>query len=99
MIVDGKPFLILGAQCNNSSAWPAMLPKVWLAAEALHVNTLEIPVYWEQSEPQLHNYDYSVVDAIITQARKRDLRLVLFVVCHVEKRIESIHAAVDETAA
>ena len=23
MVVDGKPFLILGAQINNSSSWPA----------------------------------------------------------------------------
>jgi hypothetical protein len=77
LIVDGEPFLILGAQCNNSSAWPAMLPKVWSAMEALHVNTLEIPIYWEQFEPQPGKYDYSVVNAIITQARERNLRLVL----------------------
>ena len=77
LMVDGQPFLILGAQCNNSSAWPAMLPKVWSAMEALHVNTLEIPIYWEQFEPQPGKYDYSVIDAIITQARERNLRLVL----------------------
>ena len=29
LIVDGAPFLILGAQCHNSSAWPLTLPKVW----------------------------------------------------------------------
>jgi len=52
LMVDGAPFLILGAQVNNSSAWPAMLPKVWPAMEALHVNTVEIPIYWEQFEPQ-----------------------------------------------
>ena len=46
LIVDGAPFLILGAQCHNSSAWPAMLPKVWPAIEYLHANTLEIPIYW-----------------------------------------------------
>jgi hypothetical protein len=77
LMVDGKPFLILGAQCNNSSAWPAILPKVWSAMEALHVNTLEIPIYWEQFEPQPGKYDYSVIDTIITQARQRNLRLVL----------------------
>jgi hypothetical protein len=43
LIVDGAPFLMLGAQANNSSAWPAMLPKVWPAIEYLHANTLEIP--------------------------------------------------------
>ena len=34
LLVDGAPYLILGAQCHNSSAWPAMLPKVWRAREA-----------------------------------------------------------------
>lgn len=77
LIVDGRPFLILGAQCNNSSAWPAVLPKVWSAMEILNVNTLEIPVYWEQLEPQPGQYDYHIVDTIITQARRHDLRLIL----------------------
>jgi len=77
LIVDGEPFLILGAQCNNSSAWPATLPKVWSAMETLHVNTLEIPIYWEQLEPEPGRYDYSVLDTIIAQAREHGLRLEL----------------------
>ena len=35
LMVDGAPFLVLGAQVNNSSAWPAMLPKVWPAVKKL----------------------------------------------------------------
>ena len=70
LIVDGEPFLILGAQCHNSSAWPAMLPKVWPAIDYLHANTLEIPIYWEQFEPEPGKFDTSVVDTILTQARK-----------------------------
>ena len=31
LMVDGQPFLVLGAQINNSSAWPAVLPQVWQA--------------------------------------------------------------------
>ncbi len=77
LIVDGEPFLILGAQCHNSSAWPAMLPQVWSAMAALDVNTLEIPVYWEQFEPRPGQYDFSVMDTIVTQAREHGLRLVL----------------------
>jgi hypothetical protein len=77
LMVDGAPFLVLGAQANNSSAWPAMLPKVWSAIEYLHANTLEIPIYWEQFEPRPGQYDYSVIDAIINQARERKVRLVL----------------------
>src|ERR1700748_3591039 len=50
LMVDGAPYLMLGVQVNNSSAWPAMLPKVWPAAVELHANTVEMPVYWEQME-------------------------------------------------
>jgi hypothetical protein len=45
--------------------------------ETLGVNTLEIPVYWEQFEPEPGRYDTSVVDTILTEARARGLRLVL----------------------
>ena len=41
LMVDGAPYLMLGAQVNNSSAWPAMLPKVWPTVE----NTLESKDY------------------------------------------------------
>ncbi len=77
LMVDGEPFLILGAQCNNSSAWPATLPDVFPAMKKLNVNTLEIPIYWEQFEPQEGIFDYSVVDEIITRARENNLRVVL----------------------
>ena len=77
LFVDGAPFLILGAQCHNSSAWPALLPKVWPAIDYLRANTLEIPVYWEQFEPEPGRYDTSVVDMIIRQAREHGTRLVL----------------------
>jgi beta-galactosidase GanA len=52
LFVDDAPYLVLGAQVNNSSGWPAMLPKVWPAIEFMHANTVEIPVYWEQFEPR-----------------------------------------------
>ena len=77
LIVDGAPFLMLGAQCHNSSAWPAMLPKVWPAMEYLHANTLEIPVYWEQFEPEPEKFDTSIVDTLLKQAREHNVRLVL----------------------
>ncbi len=77
LMVDGAPYLILGAQCHNSSAWPGLLPKVWPAIDDLHANTLEIPVYWEQFEPELGVFDTSIVDLILKQARQHNARLVL----------------------
>jgi hypothetical protein len=77
LMVDGAPFLMLGAQANNSSDWPATLPTVWSAIEYLHANTLEIPVYWEQFEPRPGQFDYSAVDTILAQARAHQVHLVL----------------------
>jgi len=77
LMVDGAPFLVLGAQANNSSDWPATLPMVWSAIEYLHANTLEIPVYWEQFEPRPGQFDYSAVDTILAQARAHRVHLVL----------------------
>src|SRR6185437_4429355 len=77
LFVDSAPFLILGAQANNSSAWPATLPKVWSAIEYLHANSLEIPIYWEQFEPQPGQFDYTLIDTILAQAREHHVHLVL----------------------
>jgi hypothetical protein len=68
---------MLGAQSNNSSNWPATLPKVWPAIEYLHANTLETPIYWEQFEPKPGQFDYSQVDMTLAQAREHHVHLVL----------------------
>lgn len=76
-MVDNAPYLILGAQSNNSSDWPATLPEVWPAIEYLHANTLETPIYWEQFEPKPGKFDYSEVDLLLDQARQHHVHLVL----------------------
>src|SRR3954452_12004164 len=77
LMVDGAPFLMLGAQANNSSNYPAMLPQVWPVIRQLHANTLEIPVAWEQVEPVEGQFDFSWVDALLHEARENHVRLVL----------------------
>ena len=77
LMVDGKPYFILGGQAHNSSGWPGMLPQVWDAVKTMHLNTLEIPVYWEQIERQPGQFDFSVVNTLLTQARTHNVRLVL----------------------
>ena len=77
LLVDGKPYLVLGVQANNSSAWPAYLDKVWPAAATLHANTVELPVYWEQLESTEGKFDFTLVDQLLSQARAHHLRLVL----------------------
>jgi beta-galactosidase GanA len=77
LMVDGQPFLVLGAQMNNSSAWPASLSEVWPAIEAMHANTLDAPFYWEQLEPQPGKFDFSNLEELVRQARAHHVYLVL----------------------
>ncbi len=77
LLVDGKPFLILGMQANNSSNYPAMLPDVWAGVEDLGANTLQMPIAWEQVEPVEGEFDFSFLDTLVAEARERNVRLVL----------------------
>ncbi|MDN5286592.1 MAG: hypothetical protein JWR38_2866 [Mucilaginibacter sp.] len=77
LLVDGKPFLILGGQAHNSSAWPGMMPQLWQAVEAIHANTLEVPLYWEQIEAQQGRFDFSLIDTLLNQSRKHQVHVVL----------------------
>lgn len=77
LLVDGKPFFILGGQAHNSSAWPGMMRQLWLAAEKMHLNTLEVPIYWEQVEAEPGKFDFSMIDMLLAQAREHKVHLVL----------------------
>ena len=77
LMVDGRPYLILGGQIHNSSAWPSELPQVWESMAALHANTVEAPVYWEQFEAQEGHFDFTNVDQIVEGARAHNLHVVL----------------------
>ncbi|HEV7138662.1 MAG TPA: DUF5597 domain-containing protein [Steroidobacteraceae bacterium] len=77
LLVGGKPYLILGAQVNNSSNYPAMLPAVWPAMAQVHANTVLMPIAWEQIEPQEGTFDFSFLDVFLKQARQHGLHAIL----------------------
>jgi len=78
LIVDEQPFLILGGELGNSSAGTAaeadaIVPNV----ARLHVNTILMPVAWEQIEPEEGHFDFSILDHWIDVARQNHVHLVL----------------------
>ncbi|WP_457419244.1 DUF5597 domain-containing protein [Roseateles sp. P5_E7] len=77
LLVDGKPFLILGAQAHNSSNYPGALKPVWEAANDLKANTVLMPVAWEQVEPIEGKFDFSFVDTLVKEARQQKKKLVI----------------------
>ena len=77
LLVDGAPYIMLGAQVNNSSNWPAELPKVWPVIDAMDANTVEMPMAWEQIEPTEGQFDFSFLDTLLPQARAHHVHLVL----------------------
>ena len=77
LIVDDKPFLIIGGELVNSSASSLSYMKdIWPTLLKLNLNTVLIPVYWELIEPVEDEFDFSLVDSLIYQARRNDLKVV-----------------------
>lgn len=78
LIVDGEPFLMLAGELGNSTASDLdYLRPYWARLQALNLNTVLAPVYWELIEPQEGEFDFLLVDGLIEDARAHDMRLVL----------------------
>ncbi|GHT16484.1 beta-galactosidase [Planctomycetales bacterium] len=78
LIVNGKPFLMLAGELQNSSSSSLeyMETVVWPKLQKLNLNTVLLPITWEQFEPQEGKFDYTLVDGLIKQARQNKMKLV-----------------------
>jgi beta-galactosidase GanA len=77
LVVQGKPFLILGGELNNSSSSTVEYMKpIWKRMADSHLNTLLVPLAWDLVEPEEGKFDFSLPDGLIRDARKNKLHIV-----------------------
>lgn len=77
LYVDGAPFYAVAGEVHNSdSSSPAYMEKIWKIADDLGLNTLLLPITWELTEPKEGEFDFSIPDALIQQARKWNKRIL-----------------------
>lgn len=78
LMVDGKPFVILGGELGNSSASsPSDIERIFPQLRRMNLNTVLVPVYWDLLEPEEGKFDYSLLDKVIDTARENNLKVVL----------------------
>jgi beta-galactosidase GanA len=78
LYVNDQPFLIIGAELLNSSASSIEHMKdIWARTKSLNVNTVYLPINWQQFEPAEGAFDYSLIDSHIKSAHDNNLKLVI----------------------
>jgi hypothetical protein len=78
LIVDGKPYLVLGGELHNSSSSNReYMREFWPLLKSSGMNTVLAAVEWSLVEPEEGKFDFTVVDNLIEDARSQNLRLAL----------------------
>ena len=78
LIVDGKPFLALAGELDNDAATGLEgLRPIWPELVKMNLNTVLPVAYWELVEPEEGKFDFALVDGLIQEARRHNLRLGL----------------------
>ncbi len=78
LVVNGQDWLILGGELGNSNASSLdVLQAQWPRLQALGLNTVLAPIYWELIEPVEGQFDFTLLEALLDGARRHGLRVVL----------------------
>ena len=78
LIVDGKPFIILGGELHNSTGSDKeAISQVCKEMKNLGLNTILGYAYWEFVEPVEGKYNFELVDELIQRATDNQLKIVL----------------------
>ncbi|MGN6298162.1 MAG: GH35 family beta-galactosidase [Ginsengibacter sp.] len=78
LIVDGKPFLILGGELGNSTASSLdYMRPFWGKFKMMNLNTILVPAYWDLIEPKEGKFDFILIDSILHISRENNLKVIL----------------------
>lgn len=79
MLLDGKPFFVIGAQCDiwRSTHQDDKTIAFFDGYRDMHATTVSVGIPWSKVEPTENGYDFRFVDWFVKQAESHDLKLVL----------------------
>nr|WP_229262476.1 DUF5597 domain-containing protein [Duganella radicis] len=78
LIVDDKPYLILGGELHNSSASSAeYMAPIWPRLKQMNLNTVLSTVNWDMIEPEEGRFNFSSLDRQLDSARAQGMRLAV----------------------
>lgn len=76
--IDGRETLLRCGEVSNSAATSvADIHQMFRRVRHVGLNTLIVPVAWEQLEPKEGRYDFTLTDSIIVEARREHLKVIL----------------------
>ena len=77
LMVDGTPFIVLGGELGNSSAaCNEDIESNFAKLNRMGLNTVLVPAYWDLLEPVRGQFDFSLTDKVLEEARKNGLKVV-----------------------
>ena len=77
LIVDGKPYLVLAGEADNTaSSSLEYMDTAWPKVAQANLNTVLVGIGWDWVEPVEGKYDFSLVDGLLQGARKNNLHVI-----------------------
>src|SRR5271157_2269378 len=77
LVVDGAPFLALAGELGNNTATSLEnMQPIWSRLVSGNLNCVLAAVSWAQMEPAEGKYEFALVDGLIQEARRNNLKLV-----------------------
>lgn len=78
LIVNGKPFLAVAGELGNNTATSLEnMQPIWARLTSGNLNCVLAAVSWAQMEPEEGKFEFALLDGLIEEARRNNLKLVL----------------------